>query len=211
MKLIYTGLILIVAISGYAQTDPEATKILDEVSNKALSQNALNIDFKYIINDQKENATYEQNGELTLKGKLYKLDLLGNTLYFDGSKNYNYIKEANEVNITLPDDNTDNIFFTDPSDLFTFYKEGYKSRLNSANENIADIDLFPSDIDLSYFRINFIVDVKNKNIKSFKVYGKEGVQYEIILKSIKPVQINDDDFKFNPKKYPGIEIIDMTE
>ena len=198
-----------------AQVDPDAMKLLDEVAEKMINTEAWEIKFKYTLTNQKDNSSHEQEGSIKLKGNKYILDMLGNTIYFDGEKNYNYIKEANEVMIMFPEEGTEELFFTKPSKLFTFHKEGYKSRLNDDivmnKKKLHSVDLFPMDLEQSFFKINILIKPEEKMVHSFKVFNKDGIQYEIILNSIEAIEIPDVDFTFDPKKHPKVEIVDLTE
>ncbi len=198
-----------------AQKDPDAIKALDKVAETMKTSPAWEISFKYTIFNKKDNSKHEQEGTIKLKGDKYILDLLGNIVYYDGKKNYNYLKEANEVNIMPPEDNTEELFFISPSNLFSFYNDGYKSKYSGEKlingEKVLDIDLFPEDLNMEYFRINILINPANNLIKTIKVFNKNGITYEISLPKTKAIELKDEDFTFNPKNYPGVEVIDLTD
>jgi len=213
-----TIIILFIAsayLVSHAQVDTDAIKALDNVAETMKSSDAWEMEFTYTIKNKQDNSEHEQSGSIIMKGDKYIFDLLGSKIYYDGNKNYNYIKDANEVNILPPEDNTDDLFFTKPSNLFSFYKEGYKAKYTGKtkvkNEMLIDIDLFPDDLEKEYFRINILIIPEKYLIRSITVYNKNGVSYKVELTNTNAISINDSEFTFNPDEHPGVEVIDMTE
>ena len=66
----------------------DAKKLLNEVSAKARSYENIQIDFKYNLNNVKENVNQETRGDVTMSVNKYLLNMLGTTRLFDGKKIY---------------------------------------------------------------------------------------------------------------------------
>lgn len=196
------------------QQDPKALEILNAISEKTTSYPAIKADFTYIIEDDVEKTEYKNDGSILLKGDRYILELLGTTVYYDGKTMWNYLTDANEVNITEPDEEETDVFFTNPSQIFSLYKGKFKVRyigiVKESNRDLVQIDLYPMDINYTFFRIRILADAQNNDLYSIKASGKEGNHYTVIFKDIQPVNnLNDNTFVFDPSSHPDIEVIDL--
>src|SRR6478609_9150199 len=86
----------------------EAKNLLDKVVSKAKSYKNIDIDFKYAINNAKENINQESKGTVILQGNKYHLSFMGITKIFDGKKIYTIVPEDEEVTISNHDENDAN-------------------------------------------------------------------------------------------------------
>jgi outer membrane lipoprotein carrier protein len=215
MKTLWTSCLALISSALWAQIDTDATQLLDQVAQKMQSSEAWKMDFTYIIENKKEISEHGQEGAITLKGDMYILDLMGNKYFFDGQKSYNYIKEYNEVNILPPEEGQESFFFSKPSKIFTFYNIGYKSKYLGetvkGDKKYLEVHLFPNELEKSFFKIEILVFPDSKKIRSIKVFNKDGINHQVILKNIEAIEIENSAFTFNPKDYPKVEVIDMTE
>ncbi|MFM7587946.1 MAG: LolA family protein, partial [Bacteroidota bacterium] len=61
-----------------------------------------------------------------------------------------------------------------------------------------------------YFKVRLTVHKGSRQIQKAIVFDKSGVQYAYSITAFKanPV-LKEDLFAFNPKAYPGVEIVDM--
>lgn len=196
-----------------AQKDPEAEKVLRKLSEKIKSYSTIQADFTIDFKNIKENIQNKSEGTIIMKGDKYHLDFMGTISFFDGKTLWNYIEEVNEVNITEPKPDDEDIF-SNPKKLFTIYEHGYKYQLinnfNKDNINGSIIDLYPEDIDEEYSRIRLEINNDNNTIISATIFGKDGSHYIISLYNYKlNKSISDSHFVFNEKKYKNVEIIDM--
>ena len=81
------ALFILISFNLQAQ-DKKAKDLLDQVTAKVKSYNNIVIDFKYALNNTKENINQESKGNVTMKGNMYVLNLMGVTKIFDGKKIY---------------------------------------------------------------------------------------------------------------------------
>src|SRR6478735_5868629 len=86
-NFIQIAFLLIFGLSIQAQ-DQKAKALLNEVTAKVKSYENITIDFKYCLNNSKENINQESKGNVTMKGNQYVLNLMGVTKLFDGKKIY---------------------------------------------------------------------------------------------------------------------------
>jgi len=206
LTLILTSLICI-TLSG--QTDPEAVKVLDRFSAKALSAPSVSMKFKVININATEGTRDTLEGSLIMSKDQYRLELPDNIIWFNGSATWNYLIAEKEVTITRPD-RKDDSFMNRPSSLFTLYKKGYKIRLLEDNVNSYIIDLYPEDLNSDLIRIRLTIGKSLLDLINAEYKRKDGISIIISVKEYNLKTIPDPSaFTFNPKNYKGVEIIDM--
>ncbi|MEZ4788016.1 MAG: outer membrane lipoprotein carrier protein LolA, partial [Flavobacterium haoranii] len=104
-KFLKVAVLFIFGISTLqAQNTQKAKALLDEVSAKVKTYENIVIDFKYSLNNPKENINQESKGNVTLKGNLYNLNFMGITKIFDGKKIYTIVPEDEEITISKYDE-----------------------------------------------------------------------------------------------------------
>lgn len=198
-----------------AQQDSKAGEILDNLVQYIKSSPSWNIKFDYIIEDIKEETAYEQHGELLFKEDKYILTLLDTKVYYNGEIMWNYLVDANEVNITIPEENETDLFFTDPEKIFTIYKEDYKYKYSGMKsikgEQVHEIILFPKNLNTAFYKIIVRISLNDNQLKYFKAFGKDGIHYALHFKELKKVNAANEDFTFDTSSYPDITIIDLRD
>lgn len=197
-----------------APKDPEAKKILDKISrqNKQYPSIYATFTYRYTNSQTKEDNTNE--GVITLKGRKYKLEFMKNEIYCDGTTMWNYMPDVKEVNITRAEQSKKDFFLSNPLDLFNIYESDYKYRLlgefNIDGKTAYEIDLYPYDLKRPYHRVRLTVDKATLHIIGAEVAGKNGETFEITINKMQTDQKFDDSFfVFDPKKHPGVELIDL--
>jgi outer membrane lipoprotein-sorting protein len=198
-----------------AQKDPEAQKVLDRISSRSRADFPLKVSFEYIYRDLVEKQTGSQRGTLILEEDKYRLSLGESTVYCDGTTVWNYLSSANEVYISdaAGGEQADDFFISDPSDLFTFYQEGFKYRLSGEIEHegrvLSEISIYPEDLDKDYHTVKLLVHEKDSRIYSAEAYGKHGMNHTVILTDyLRKVRTDEKTFVFDPADYPGVEVVD---
>jgi outer membrane lipoprotein-sorting protein len=204
---------LVISIILKAQQDPEAKKILDQVSVKAKNNQTIQSDFELAIDNKRENKTSKSKGSVRVKGEKYYMESMGTQVYFDGKTLWSYMTDINEVNITSPDSANED-FIENPSKIFSFYDRDFKYHLvgeTKLDEGwMYEIDLFPKNLNQPYSRIKIFVNRDTYDLFMVKAVSKEGIDYSAYLRNTKyNVPMSDDIFIFQPEKHKGIEIVDM--
>jgi outer membrane lipoprotein carrier protein len=204
---------LIISIVLTAQQDPEAGKILDQVSAKAKINQTIQSDFELVIENKRENQTSKSKGFVKIKGEKYYMESMGTQVYFDGKTLWSYMTDINEVNISLPD-STNEDFVENPSKIFSFYNRDFKYHLvgeTKLDETwMYEIDLFPRSLNQPYSRIKIFINRDTYDLYMVKAVSKDGIDYSAYLRNTKyNIPMSDDIFRFHPEKHKGIEIVDM--
>jgi outer membrane lipoprotein-sorting protein len=191
------------------QSDQKAVKILDAFSSKATSAPSVSMKFNLITIDQMEKTTDTLKGSVILKGDMYRLNLPGNTIFFDGMNSYSYLPAEKEVTITKPG-KTDNSFESRPSSIFSIYKKDYKSRLIEERTTSYLIDLYPEDIKSEIIRIRLLIGKPQMNLISLEYKRRDGVSMILDVQDYNLKQtVSPDTFTFRKENYKDVEVIDM--
>lgn len=207
-NLLQIALVFLITFSAQAQ-DKRAKALLDEVTNKVKSYNNIVIDFKYSLNNAKENINQDSKGNVTMQGNKYVLNFMGVTKIFDGQKNYTIVPEDEEITISKHDDNDDNAIT--PSKMLTFFNSGYKYTMDIAQNvqgrKIQYIKLVPISSKDDRKEILLGIDSQTKNIYNLIEVGKNGTKTTLTVNSFKTNQpLSKNQFTFTESKYPNYYI-----
>lgn len=210
MRYFATFLIAMLTCSvAFSQTDTKAKEILDKSAAKFKSYSAAEIDFSFAMENKSENINENHKGKAFMKGNMYKLELMDVTNYYDGKNIYTYMAEVKEVNIKNPNEEEEEML--NPTALFDIHNKGFKQKLVNTTNNIAYIELYPTDLKRNFIKIGIWVNTSNSMIQKVTSFGKDGNNVIITINNIKqstPVPA-DSFFKFEPAKFPGVEVIDL--
>lgn len=201
-------LLLFISLSLQAQ-DKKAKGLLDEVTAKIKSYENIIIDFKYSLNNSKENINQESKGNVTMKGNMYVLNLMGVTKIFDGKKTYTINPEDEEVSISKLNEKDDNSIT--PSKMLTFFNSGYKYTWdilqNVKGRKIQYIKLVPMNTKDQRKEILLGIDIQTKTIYNLIEIGKNGTRTTLTVNSFKTNQpLSKNQFIFTESKYPNYYI-----
>tara|TARA_Y100000385_G_scaffold63018_1_gene61977 strand:- start:421 stop:1083 length:663 start_codon:yes stop_codon:yes gene_type:complete len=178
--------------------------LLSEVSNKVKSYENIQIDFKYSLENTRENVKQDTRANITLKGDNYVLNMLGVTRIFDGKTIYTIVPEDEEVtisNYSKEDDKSISV-----SEMLTFYENGYNYKMdiqqNIRGRKIQFIKLSPIDSNTEIKNILLGIDMQTKHIYKLIQIDSSGTSYTITVNSFKTNQpISQNLFIFDEEKY----------
>ena len=214
-KYLFILILLFTFQGAFSQKDPEAKKILDRVSAQSRAEYPIKVSFDYIYQDLMDNQSTTQSGTLILEQEKFRLSVGESDVFCDGATVWNYLASANEVYISDAEESSDadEFFISNPSDLFSFYNEGFKYRLTGEVEYMGqtyfDIDIFPEDLDRNYHTVKLLINKKDHRIYSAEAFGKHGANHTVILTDYQGMVSTDEKtFVFDPAGHPGIEVVD---
>ena len=198
------ALFILISFNLQAQ-DKKAKDLLDQVTAKVKSYDNIVIDFKYALNNSKENINQESKGNVTMKGDMYVLNLMGVTKIFDGKKIYTINPEDEEVSISKLNEKDDSAIT--PSKMLTFYNTGYKYtwdiNQNVKGRQIQYVKLVPTSAKDQRKEILLGIDIQTKNIYNLIEIGKNGTKTTLTVNSFKINQpLSKNQFTFEASKYP---------
>lgn len=192
--------------------DPEAKKVLDAVSTKFKSFKSLKGIFSLEVKDGSGKTQGKKSGTVYMKGAKYRVSITGQEIFCDGKNVWTFDKSANEVQLTEFDNSSGSIT---PQKLFTnFYDKDFLYKLNGkksvGGKSIQEVELTPTDKSKPFFKVLVMVDDASKMINATQIFEKTGNRYQYSLSNVVTnTTLGDDLFVFDPKKYPGVEVIDL--
>ncbi|AVI51677.1 hypothetical protein C5O00_11100 [Pukyongia salina] len=202
MKKLALLLVALISLSSTLAQNPKS--LLGEVSAKVKSYENIQIDFKYNLNNAKENVNQDTRGDVTLQGNKYVLNMLGITRMFDGKTIYTIVPEDEEVTISAYDAAEDKEIT--PSKMLTFYEKGYTYKMditqNVKGRKIQYVKLIPIDTRAEIKDILLGIDVQTKHIYKLIQTDNKGTKYTITVNSFKTNQpLSKTLFTFDEAKY----------
>jgi len=189
-----------------AQSSVEAKAILDKVTTTVNSFENIQIEFSYELVNTEADLNQKTKGTILLSGDRYKLNVLGITRLFDGTKLYTISPEDEEITISTGESNdTDTV---SPSEMLRFFNSGYDVKMDIVQKipgrSIQFLKLVPvqKNEDVSYLLLGIdtktnmvyrLIEIGNENTKTILT-----VDYYSANKSL-----SKDALKFDAKAYPG--------
>lgn len=195
---------------GMGKSDADAKKILDAISAKFKGYKSVTAKFVLKIENASGKSIGSKSGSVYMKATKYRISMPGQEMFSDGSTTWAYEKSSNEVTINKIDPAANSIT---PQKLFTnFYDKDFLYKLNGTvkegGKDMQEIELTPVDKSKPFHKV--LLYVSNATICSTKVYEKTGNRYTYSVSNMNTTTIvPDNTFVFDPKKYPGVEVVDL--
>lgn len=209
-KIISISIALIFSLSLFSQVvDKQAEKILEEVSKKMQSFNAMQIDFTYLMENTKEKIKESKTGTILIQGDKYRLSIDDQLIISDGKSIWTYMKSANEVQINEVDSEDE----LNPVKMLTGYNKNFNPKfireMAKQGKTIQIIDLTPKKTQ-SFYKVRIEIDKTRKTMVSSAIFEKSGNTFTYsINKLVENPTVNANSFIFNSKDYPRITVTDM--
>ncbi len=210
-RLLSLLIISLVSFQLFSQVDQKAKAVLDKVSEKTKNYPSINATFEFIMQNDAAGLKESNEGSLILQKDKYKLMLSGIEIYSDGKSQWTYMKDAGEVNVNNAETGDDEAI--NPATIFTIYEKGFKNtylgEFTSGSKKTHKVELVPTN-KMEFTRLIIEIDQATNQIMNAKMFGKDGNVYTIKVKTM--VTTNNypaSTFTFDPKKNPGVDVIDM--
>jgi outer membrane lipoprotein-sorting protein len=219
MKYLFTTLAvvsfssLVLAQAPAVKSDPDAKKLLDQVSAQFKTYRTVKAAFTLTIENADGKVDGKKTGIVSMKGTKYRISLSGQEIFCDGSTTWSYDKSSNEVKIDKVDPTAHAI--TPQTLLTNFYDKDFLYKLNGTvpvnGKNAQEIELTPFDKTKPFFKVLVYVSKVTKNIVSTKVFQKNGTHFTYTLNTFTPNSptVKDEDFVFDKAKYPDVDVVDL--
>ncbi|MGF1565568.1 MAG: outer membrane lipoprotein carrier protein LolA [Flavobacteriales bacterium] len=211
-KAFSLAIVALTVTSSFAVKAQTSDKILTELSNKAKNYTTVYVEYSSQLIDKVNAVDVKQSGKVYVKGEKYYVELGDYTMISDGQSVWTYEKAANDCYIDYLEDVADGAL--SPSKMFTIWEEGFKhefkSEVKEGAQTLFWINLYPTNpSEKNYHTIQLYVDKAKMEVVKFIVKGREGSDIVYKLDKFTPNQaITDAQFKFDSKKFPGVNIID---
>ena len=203
-------LVMFSAVSVFAQ-DAKAGAILDAMSAKYKNMKSFKADFTYAPVSASGKMGRMRSGKIAVKGVKFKLNMVGQEIYNNGSDIYSYVKETNEVNITEYDSSEDSQF--SPANVYSIYKNGYNYRYKGgttiSGKSYDVVELVPKTSGYMS-KLEIVVDKSTKEIKRWSIWDRNNSKTVFNIGSFTPnASLSDSYFNFNVASHPDVEVVDL--
>ena len=204
-------LAMLPALPVAAQQDPKAGKILDQMSAKYQALKAYNAIFTQTLESPGLKGKENISGDITVSGQKFRLKLSGQEVINNGTTMWTYLKNENEVNISDSDPEEQEL---SPSQIYTMYKKGYKyayiEQVKDGGEACDVIELSPESRTADLFKVRLTVRQKDRSLKNWKMFKKNGNRYTFTIKKFQPnPPVDANTFAFDKAKYKGVKVVDL--
>ncbi len=206
-----TALFLFNIASAQIAKQNEAEKLVERISKRYKAFKTIKADFVYTIENKQQKSVEKQKGNILVKGNKFKLDIANQLIICDNKTIWSYSREVNEVQINnyTPKEGAIRM-----DDLFTMYGKGFLYKTletkKEGNKEIVVMELTPKDKKKKFFKIKLTVDKTNQTILNSQVFEKSGTIHNYsVTNQVPNIKYEDNQFVFDIKKYPGIEVIDL--
>ena len=202
----------IMSIDALAQKDPKAKTVLDAMSQKYQNMKGYTAGFDYTYSDAGGSGD-RQSGELAVKGAKYRLKLPDQEIFNDGKTVWTLIQTDSYKEVTINDVSQMEGELT-PSNIYKMYQTGFNYRLLAdktyQGKSVNVVELIAQKADAPFKQLKLMVDKTTKDLLGWEMSDGVGGVFTYSFKNVKSApNLPEDYFIFDPKKYPGIEIIDL--
>ena len=171
----------------FGQNTKNAKEILDKVSQKTKSYSTINLTYS-LVHTSPDGANDKTTGTMLMKGKKYKLSILDNVLYCDGTTLWTHMVEEKEVVVSKADN--DDSGMLNPSTVLTMYEKGFKYKFIQdrfeGSRAIYVIDLYPENVEKSeYSKVRLSIDKDKSQLWKAEYFAKDGNKYTITVNTFK--------------------------
>lgn len=193
-----------------SMNDPKAKEVLDKMSETYRNSTGIHAKFSQTTEAPGAKTTIK-NGEVTVKGDMYRIQFPEQMIFCDQKAVWTYLKENNEVQINDYEPSSEDIT---PSSLFNIYQNDF-FYIKQTDETISNvlchvIELTPKDKSRPYFKVRLWVDKKTNIAKRIKIFDKNGYRYTYtILSADNKIKPEDSHFRFNKADFPGVKVEDL--
>lgn len=206
-KRLFTNIIglLFVLSTITAQYDPTAKVHLDKLAESVKTAEGIAISFEAKVNRiNNDKIIEEEKGQLMMKGDLHTLKLSETTTFSNGTDEWIYMADVNEVTIQPVDEEE-----ITAASIFNIYEEGYKFRIIEEDNEKVSVELTPEDTESPYIRMTLYINKQKEELDAFTLQSKNGYITNINITEWIKAPIADQTLQFDANKYPESEIIDL--
>lgn len=193
------------------QNNPASEAALDKVYSTMSAYPQITLTFDYTLTNKEAQINQNTSGKVYIQEPKYRLELFESVQLFDGSFTYSIIPENLEVVISVPNPTTktDEI---NPSELFSFYKEGFRiDKGRFISDEVMEILLFPIDSKAEIEKVFVRINTKSNRLVSLTQVGFNKTETTISVTAYDTATAIDPKlFAFDRKAYEasGYYIID---
>ena len=196
---------LLICIFVFASLSVTGQDLLREATQKYKSTTTYKVDLSISTNNQSENEKHWESADLIVHGDKYILTLGDQLITSDGTDLYTYSPSLKELTIECIDNSSP---LQSPRNLFTINQDNYDIT-NTVKTGAETTFTLGSKIDIANID-NIKAIVTQGSLSEIIITDNGGNIIEIKIHSTNFAEKADESmFKFDKKKYKGVEIIDF--
>ncbi len=197
-RISFIAIALFMAIGIFAQDEQQARTLLDKTAN--IVGNAGGASASFSMNTSKGNTS----GTISIKGNKFRAQTSGATVWYDGTTQWTYMKNSNEVNVSTPTEAQQQSM--NPYKFINLYKSGFKLAMKTISTGW-EVHLTATDTQRTIKELYVVID---KSYHPTEIRMLQGSAWTTIkVSDFKTENYSDSDFRFNSKDYPQAEVIDL--
>jgi len=184
-------------LSVFAQ---DAKTVLDKCAAAVSAKDGITASFSM------ESAQYgNASGTIAVKGKMFHASTAMATMWFDGTTQWTYLTNNEEVSVTTPTEAQQQAL--NPYTFINMYKKGYNWTMTSDN-HAYQVHLTAKDAGRKIQEMFITIDKKDYTPSVVKLLQKQRWT-TFTISNLKQAKLSDSEFRFNSKDFPKAEVIDL--
>ncbi|MHA7131583.1 LolA family protein [Algoriphagus namhaensis] len=212
IRLLSFFFLLFLAIPSFSQKDPQAKSVLDAMSAKYQSMKGFTANFEFTYADE-AGVSDKQSGEIAVKGEKYRLKLPDQEIFNNGKTVWTYIATDSYKEVTVNDVSQMEGELT-PSNIYRMYENGFnyslKPEKSYQGQTVQVVELIAQQSGAPFERVNLMINKASKNLMGWEMFDGQGGTFSYTFVNLKTApNLAESYFTFDPKSYPGVEIIDL--
>lgn len=181
---------------------PSAKETIGKTTQKL--QKAASVDIVFTV----WNGGNSSTGRLVLGGRNFYLTTPDMKVWFDGTSLWSYLKAADEVNLSKP--TRDELAQINPLSILGAIGNNYKLRRLASPEGTDKIELIPNKPSDDFAKAVVTIATATALPREVAIYDARGTATTIKISSAKVGQaLPISTFRYNPRQFPGVEVIDL--
>jgi hypothetical protein len=207
MRIPFILIALFIGTSSFAQKDPSAKAILDQLGAKVKESKGILVSLQMISKNVQGKALATKQISLKMKGDKYYLKQGLMEILCDGKIIYNFDGQTTLSKSSVAESDQT----LSPQKLLSgSYDKDFNYNLLAQNNTTATIELIPIDKRKNFQKVTLIIDKLKSALSSASILDKSNNSTFVKVLSISySAVLADNQFVFNRAKYPkNVEIID---
>lgn len=149
-----------------------------------------------------------QSGIIILDNNKFVIKSDELSIWYNGKTQWTLSPSINEVNISTP--TRDELAEINPLIILSSLSSQFNAEMAGSMTGTYDIRLVSRDTGAAISSAIVKVNSASWSPRAIELHTSTGQKYTITVKALKKLtHVDSNTFKFNPKEYPGVEIIDL--
>lgn len=209
--IIFSILIALLTLPVFAQQQSQAKVVLDNTAAAFEKAGGIKANFAVQV-FSKGRPMGETTGTIQLKGEKFLFRAADIITWFDGTTQWSYLTESEEVNVSTP--TSVELQRMNPYILLSLYRKGYSYKMGPAKvysgKQMHEVILIATDKKQDLSRITLYVTKEGYQPVGIMAESRNGDKSEITVTGYQTgLKYADTLFVFDKKQYPRAEIIDL--